>query len=239
MINGGQTDLFRYEKKYLISQIQEETFRMKIASVCDMDPYAGNAGRYRIRSLYFDDYTDSSYQANEMGTEPRSKWRIRTYDHNTRMIRLEQKIKMGGKIHKDSAQISEALCFDLLHDANHVDYPTDNKVLNRFLTDCFTKNLCPKIIVEYDREPYVYDAGDVRITFDSEVSFSDQVDRFFEKDIFLYPVFGLGKLLLEVKYTEFLPGILHSLLDGGDLQQTTFSKYYLARKWGCLSYDII
>lgn len=239
MVGGRERDLFRYEKKYFISQIQEEIFRTKIASVCNIDPYAGSAGQYRIRSLYFDDHTDSAYRSNETGTEPRSKWRIRTYDHNTQMIRLEQKIKVGGKIHKDSTEISEQLCLDLLHNVDHVKYPTDNKVLNRFLTDCFTKRLHPEIIIEYDREPYVYDDGDVRITFDREVSFSDQVYRFFEKNIFLYPIFGLGKLLLEVKYTEFLPGILHSLLDEGDLQQTAFSKYYLARKWRCLSYDII
>lgn len=229
-----EQDLFRYEKKYIINQIQEETIRIKTASICNIDYYAGRGGRYNIRSLYFDDYTDSAYNANETGTEPRSKWRIRIYNHSTLLIRLEQKIKCGGKIYKDSTELSKELCCQLLNNVNHMSYPTNDRVLNRFLTDCYTKGLSPKIIVEYDREPYVYDAGDVRITFDSNISFSEQIDRFFEKDIFLCPVMLSGKLLLEVKYTKFLPGVLYSLLDVGDLQQITFSKYYQGRRWGKL-----
>ncbi len=224
--------LFRYEEKFIIDRLQAEEIRMRIAAVCDVDPQAGRSGRYNIRSLYFDDYADSAYHANETGTEPRSKWRLRIYNHDPGMIRLEQKIKMHSKIRKDSAEISKDLCCRLMENADNAEYPAGDRVVNRFLTDCFTKGLRPKIIVEYNREPYVYDVGDVRITFDTGICFSDQIDRFFEEDIFRYPVQEAGRLLLEVKYTEVLPGFLHDLLDTGGLQKSTFSKYYLGRKLG-------
>ena len=35
---------------------------------------------------------------------------------------------------------------------------------------------------------------------------------------------------MEVKYTEMLPDYIHSSLDLGKLQQSTFSKYYLSEK---------
>ena len=37
-----------------------------------------------------------------------------------------------------------------------------------------------------------------------------------------------GQQILEVKYDEFLPDTIAQLLEIGSLQQTTFSKYYMA-----------
>lgn len=209
-----------------------EEIRMKIGTVCRQDDNTDDKGNYNIRSLYFDDYRDSGYHANEMGVEPRSKWRIRMYNHNTEFMRLEQKIKFQGLIRKDSAIVSEEFCRGLLEDRNQMKYPVGNRVVNRFLTDCFTRELCPRVIVEYDREPYVYEEGNVRITFDKAVCSSVMTDSFLCGDIFLSPVMKSGQQLLEVKYSEFLPGFLHQMLDTGELQQSTFSKYYLCRKMG-------
>lgn len=222
--------MFRTETKYIISDTQAEEIRMKISVVCKRDAYAGDKGQYNIRSLYFDDYWDSGYHANEMGVEPRSKWRIRIYDHSTKLIRLEQKIKFQGLISKESAIVTEEFCCRLLENKDQLEYPVENRVINRFLTDCFTRELAPRVIVEYDREPYVYEEGNVRITFDKAVCGSVTTDGFFSERLFLSPVMESGQQLLEVKYSEFLPGFLHQMLDTGELQQSTFSKYYLCRK---------
>lgn len=222
--------MFRTEKKYIINNVQMEEIRLKMEAVCKRDVHAGDSGQYNIRSLYFDDYWQSGYAANEMGVEPRSKWRIRIYDHNTEFIRLEQKIKFQGLIRKDSTIVSEEFCRRLLENADQMEYPVENKVINRFLTDCYTRGLHPQIIVEYDREPYVYEDGDVRITFDKGVCCSAMTDCFFEEELFLSPVMKSGQQLLEVKYSEFVPAFLHRMLDTGELQQSTFSKYYLSRK---------
>ncbi len=224
--------LFRTEKKFIINDIQKEKILMKIGTVCKRDEHTDDKGQYNIRSLYFDDYRDSGFHANEMGVEPRSKWRIRIYNHNARLIRLEQKIKFQGLIRKDSAVVSEEFCRRLLEDADQIQYPVENNVVNRFLTDCFTRGLCPRVIVEYDREPYVYEEGNVRITFDKAICCSAMIDEFFSENVFLNPVMRSGQQLLEVKYSEFLPGFLHQMLDTEGLQQSTFSKYYLCRRMG-------
>lgn len=222
--------LYRYENKYIIDSIQQEELRMRMQAVCDTDFHVGHQGCYNIRSLYFDDYYDSSYMDNEIGVEPRSKWRFRIYDYNSDFIRLERKEKRYGKIRKETTAVTWEFCLSLLEDANKVEYPVENELVNRFLTEIYTRGLQPKVIVEYDRIPFVCEAGDVRITFDQGICFSDQVERFFERTLFLCPVLAVGQQLLEVKYTEFLPSFVHNLLDTGRLQQCTFSKYYLSRK---------
>ncbi len=221
---------FRYEKKYVIDNIQAEELRERLMTVCELDSHVENSFQYSIRSLYFDDYHDSGYSANEAGIEPRSKWRLRIYDSRSEFVRLEQKIKYQGKIRKESAMVHRDFCRRLLEDVNSLEFPAENKVVNRFLLECFTRGLRPRLIVEYEREPYVYDAGDVRITFDKGVRFSGQTECFFEDGLFLSPILRTGEVILEVKYTELLPGILYTMLNTGKFRQSAFSKYYLCRR---------
>lgn len=226
----GEPALFRCEKKYVIDRVQLEELRMRMQAVCDIDPHAGDKGYYNIRSLYFDDHYDSNYIDNEIGVEPRSKWRLRIYNYDSDLIRLERKEKFHSMIRKEAAFVTRTFCQDLLENVEKLEYPTDNRLITRFLTEIYTRGLRPKVIVEYDREPFICEAGDVRITFDKGISFSDQVERFFERNLFLCPVMEVGQQLLEVKYMEFIPSFIHNLLDTGRLQQCTFSKYYLSRK---------
>jgi len=41
----------------------------------------------------------------------------------------------------------------------------------------------------------------------------------------------IGQHLIELKYDEFLPDFIKELLELNNLQRTTFSKYYLCRKY--------
>lgn len=93
------------------------------------------------------------------------------------------------------------------------------------------KGMRAKTIVEYERIPFVYQNGNVRITFDSNITSSLQTDRFFEKDTLRYPVLARGQLLMEVKFDEYLPTFIRNHMEIGRLQQTSFSKYYLGRKY--------
>lgn len=86
-------------------------------------------------------------------------------------------------------------------------------------------------MAEYEREPYVHPDGDVRITIDRKICFSEEVERFFEKDIFMQPILPMGQNLLEVKYTEFLPEFVKDTLDIKHMQRITFSKYYLCENF--------
>lgn len=222
----------RYENKYIVTNGQTALLKCHLEGICRQDTFSNAEGVYGIRSLYFDDYEGSSYQDNEIGVEPRSKFRIRIYDCSQNVIFLEQKTKIGGKIHKDRVRVNREFCDLLLTDRwQELDYPVSNMVLNRFLTAYHTRVLRPRIIIDYDRDAYVYPEGDVRVTFDRNISFSDEVERFFEKDILLQPIMKTGAELLEVKYTGFLPDFIYQGINIRQLQQHTFSKYYLCETY--------
>lgn len=223
--------LYRYENKYFLSKELLEITRLKVNSICERDSHAGEDGRYLIRSLYFDDYYDSAYMANEKGIEPRSKWRIRAYNNDFDRLSLERKSKNHGLIHKDSTIVSKELVRNLLS-GEYLKFPIEDPLINQFIIEVETKLLKPIIIIQYNREPYVEHAGDVRITFDTGMCFSYDTEEFFNKDAFLQPLQIEPCDLLEVKYTEIFPKQIQRVLDTGKLQRTTFSKYYLSRQMG-------
>lgn len=221
----------RYERKYLIQANQLEQIRFRLEPLCFRDKNAGADGRYNIRSLYFDDYCGSSYRDNEIGNDPRSKFRIRIYNCDDCLISLEQKTKVSDKIYKKRAMITKAFLEAIISDeAERIDYPDKEPLINEFMTAYHTRYLRPSVIVDYSREPYVYPEGDVRITFDTNIAFSSDFDNFFDRKLFLQPILPVGIQLLEVKYTGFLPEFIHQQLNVMNLQQSTFSKYYLCEK---------
>ena len=88
-----------------------------------------------------------------------------------------------------------------------------------------------KVIVDYERTVYVCPIGNVRVTFDRNISSSTDFKHFGEKNIAKRPIMPCGHHILEVKYDELLPDYIYKSLEIEALQRTTFSKYYLCRKY--------
>ena len=93
--------------------------------------------------------------------------------------------------------------------------------------------MMPKIIVDYDRIPYVYRPGDanVRITFDKNIKSINDTHSFLELKVGGRGILPVGSALMEVKFDDFIPDEIYSLLQLNGLQVSTFSKYYLCRKF--------
>ncbi|MCL2355408.1 MAG: VTC domain-containing protein, partial [Oscillospiraceae bacterium] len=87
------------------------------------------------------------------------------------------------------------------------------------------------VIVEYDRTPYICKLGNVRITLDKNISSSTKVHSFFEDDLPRRPVNPKSLHLLEVKFDEYIPDYIHKHIQLKGLEQTTYSKYYICRKY--------
>ncbi len=196
-----------------------------------LDSHVGDTGMYQIRSLYFDDYRDRCYYENENGTDPREKFRIRIYNGSTDKISLELKKKERGKCLKLSCPLTEEQCRTLMKGEPLPDDPNYPPVLQKLLLLMKTTLMKPKIIVDYDRVPYVYKLGNVRITLDKNISSSYQVDTFLDKEIYKRSIMPAGQHVLEVKFDEFLPDYIHQVLQLDNLRQTAFSKFYLCRKF--------
>ncbi len=216
---------YRHEFKYMIDAADEALIMAKAGTVLQRDPYVGDAGTYTVRSLYFDDVDNSCLYENLGGTDLRSKFRIRYYNNDTSVLKLEKKSKVHGMTHKDSCSITENE-FLLLYAGRGLEIRA-NGPKQKLITEFFIKGMKPRVIVTYERVPFVFSGGNVRVTFDRKLTASDQVDRFLETDYRKRSVFELGKSILEVKFDEFLPVYINETLQTGKLKWTTFSKYYM------------
>ena len=202
------------------------------------DPYVDEDGVYRVRSLYFDDFRNSCYLDNINGTDPREKFRIRVYParggitkEGTERILLECKRREREKTLKTSCILTpeQAARLVLGRPFEHIDVlpPLLRKL------ELLRRNRLyhPTVIVEYDRIPYVYPSGNVRVTFDCGISSSSDIDRFFSPEIEKRPILPLGQELLEVKFDSFLPDPIYRAINAEPLERVAFSKYCLCRKY--------
>lgn len=220
---------YRNELKYLCSEQQLRLLEVRIKHICTPDSHAGETGSYTVRSVYFDDYKDSCYYENEDGVNHREKFRIRLYDGNTDVITLECKQKINGRNHKFACGLTEEECRAILQGTFTL--PADAApVLNKFFLMYRTRLYRPKVIVEYERTPFLYRTGNVRITFDRNISATSRVQDFLEPQIHTRPMMPNGTQLLEVKYDELLPDYIYRELQLENLSQTANSKYYTARR---------
>lgn len=222
---------YRHELKYQVTSAQIQLLKNRINHLIPLDSHVGERGAYTIRSLYFDDYYDRCLKENENGTDPREKFRIRIYNHSTQRITLECKRKERGKTHKTSCPLTLEQTKLLMAGKTVPDIAGQPPLLQKLTVEMLTRKLRPVVIVEYERIPYVYKNGNVRITLDTNISSSSAVECFLEDQIPKRPVMLKGQQLLEVKYDEYLPDFIYRNLQLNSLRQTAFSKYYICRKY--------
>lgn len=220
---------FRNEHKYFCNEKDLAILQSRLENICMLDPHVEN-GCYHIRSLYFDTWSLQYYYENENGTDPREKWRIRMYDCNASLLMLECKRKEKGMTQKRSCRISKEDVTDIIQGKWNPVLSEVSELQREFYLKMQTKGLLPSVIVDYERVPYIYDIGNVRITFDKYLSGSKEFERFWEKDLALTPIPMDGCQILEVKFDELLPDYIKSCLQLKHLVKTACSKYYLCKK---------
>jgi hypothetical protein len=194
-----------------------------------VDSHAKASGDYNIRSLYFDDYNNRCFYENENNSH--AKFRIRIYNQSSEKISLELKQKYRDKVLKTACPLTMNQATQLMNGRYPADISEQPQLLQRLSFEMMSHLMKPVIIVEYERIPYIYKNGNVRVTFDTVISSSNTISRFFEKIIPKRPVLPAGMHLLEVKFDEYLPDLIYRGLQLENLQQTAFSKYYLSRKY--------
>ena len=171
------------------------------------------------------------FYENENGDDPRAKYRIRIYNGSSDIISLELKRKERSKTLKQSNRITFEQAKMLCEGKYLTNIPSEQNLVKGLCANMMIHKMKPVVIVEYERIPYVYKDGNVRITFDMNISSSTAIDSFFERVIPKRPILPVGMHLLEVKFDEFLPDNIYRGLQIDNLQQTTFSKFYLCRKF--------
>ena len=222
--------MYRVEDKFSCSETEMFLLESRLKSVLDIDTNQKNEEGYRITSVYFDDYWDSCLQEAIDGVRDRCKYRIRIYDDNFDVIKLEIKYKRDSKIYKLSQNITfEEMEIFLRGECVEREQEKDD-VIGRMNIAIKTKKLEPVVIVEYDRTAFTYETGNVRITLDRNLRYSTNIDDFFTGKKEQYRVLPEENRVIEVKYDELLPGVIARIIENGNMTQTSFSKYSLCRR---------
>ena len=221
--------MYRVEDKYNCSETQLVMLQSRMEAALRPDSNEGGPEGYSIVSLYFDDLQDSCLQDTEDGVNRRNKYRIRIYNDSLDVIKLEVKTKQDNRIQKQSKTISRAEMESLMRGECIAEESSFEDPATLFNLAIKNEGLRPKVIVAYERKAYVYEPGNVRITFDRNVRASSQIENFGQKNI-SYDFLQEYDKVLEVKYDEFIPDFLRQLLEVGNMQQSAYSKYQLCRE---------
>ena len=97
----------RQELKYYVNSIEANRMRglFKKLFLSDNNTKANN--NYLVSSLYFENYDDKNLDEKLDGILSRRKYRIRIYNKDHSIIKLENKIKENNTISKISSVISK------------------------------------------------------------------------------------------------------------------------------------
>ena len=221
---------WRNELKYVCAKEELIQIEYSIKNLCRLDSHADENGMYRVRSLYFDDYQNTCLWENENGITPRKKYRIRIYNENADCIFMECKHKERDMTKKVFCRINKEECENLIQGRFWVPGDSQEAVLKYFCAEMALKAFRPKVIVQYERTAYIYPVGNVRITFDRNISMSASSKDFFAQCLPVRPVMPTDYHILEVKYNGMIPDFIYNTLQVSDLRQTNFSKYYISRR---------
>ncbi|MBE9524123.1 MAG: polyphosphate polymerase domain-containing protein, partial [Chloroflexi bacterium] len=213
--------------KYLISYPDAVLIKMRLNELLEKDHHVNSAGSYTVRSLYFDDYYNNAYNEKYMGVMSRQKYRIRIYNNSDHVIRLERKIKSKSYIYKQSAPLNRAEVDKIMWGEYAFLLKSSNTLQQILYYECVSRLMRPRVIVDYERDPYIFDAGSVRVTFDKNVRAGVEALDLFNSNMAMVETLDPGKLIMEVKFTEFLPNVVREILPPKSAQFASVSKYVL------------
>lgn len=206
--------------------------RSRLSAVLDIDKNAVHDGSYRIHSLYFDNLYDKALLEKSYGINEREKFRIRYYNDNIDFIKLEKKSKIDGLCHKISEIITYDECMEIINGNIEWMRSSDKALFRELYSKMKTQLLKPCTVITYDRNPFIYKTGNVRITLDYNIRTSMyNIKDFFNIDKYNVPVIN-DSVILEIKYDEFLPGFISDLVNLDGRFITSYSKYERGRSWG-------
>lgn len=221
----------RQELKHGITYIEYMLLKNKLRHVMKLDPNAGPNGKYLIRSCYFDNINDKVLNEKKEGYLNRDKYRVRIYGKSVDVVNLERKSKRNNLTFKSKCKTSKEE-FEKMRIGDIEWMKEDERELIRDLYMEMTQyQLKPMTVVDYQREAYIYLYGNVRITFDSKVQSSIRNTDMFNKHLPMVDVLEPTEVILEVKYDEYLPEIIRSMMQGINTRHEAYSKYQLSRMY--------
>lgn len=218
---------YRHELKHEIGFGDMMALRSRLKAIAKPDPNTAD-GKYFIRSLYFDNIFDDALREKINGVNKREKFRIRFYNFDTSLIRLEKKSKINGLCAKESTFLTKELAQAIATGDCDWMAKANNPLIEEFYSKIKSKGLFAKTIVDYEREPFIFSAGNVRVTLDYNIRVSDDTKNFLSDNTVTVPIRD-NPIILEVKWDEFLPDIIRDAVQLESCRTGAFSKYAVCR----------
>lgn len=226
-MKGGDKMKFRHEYKHQINLADILVLKARLSAVAAHDSNAGDDGTYYIKSLYFDNYMDKALREKIDGVNKREKFRIRYYGTDTSFIRLEKKSKICGLCNKVSARITAEECQKIINGDIDFLIKSEKELFRELYAKMKYQLLRPRCIVAYRRECFVYPPGNVRVTLDTDICGSNNVNEFLNPDLKFLQTYHNS--VLEVKWDEYLPQIIRDCVQVRSRKSAAFSKYAAVR----------
>lgn len=219
--NSHQSIFKRYEKKYLLNNIQYKNFKKDLNNYMNEDDY----NLHTICNLYFD--TDNYELIRRSIEKPiyKEKLRVRSYgipkENDTVFFELKKKYlkevfkRRISMPHKDFINYIE----------NKIKPNASQQILSEIEYFIKLYNPYPRVFIAYDRLAlYGKDNSKVRVTFDSNIrfrtnnlslSYGDNGTQLLKK----------GEKIMEIKVEGAMPLWLVNLLNKHNILPTSYSKY--------------
>ena len=203
--------------------------RSRLSAVMKKDVHTID-GKYFIRSLYFDNAQDKALTEKINGVNIREKFRIRYYNYDTSVIHLEKKSKINGLCLKESAFLTKEMAQAIADGDYGWMMNSGEPLIQELYSKIMSQGLRPKTIVDYEREPFVFPAGNVRVTLDYNIRTGMACTDFLNPDC--VTVSASDAIILEVKWDEYLPDIIRDIVQLPSCRTGNYSKYAVCRIYG-------
>jgi len=224
----------RFELKYLIPEETALLVRDFVHSYLEMDEFS--VGRpnysYPVHSLYVDSEDLKLYWRTINGDKNRFKLRLRYYSISPESpIFFEIKRRMNNCILKQRGGVQfeavETLLKGQLPEPNHLVSKAPNHLVavQRFCHFMSELRAKPKVHIAYDREAYVSDDDEVRVTMDrnvcAEPNLADSIKTQMDHPVRSF----VGDVILELKFTNRYPDWFRELVRSFHVMQCGAAKY--------------
>ena len=234
--------LQRYEFKYFLTKNIADEIKEHANKFMILDKYANFElkNQYFVRSIYFEDDFNSNFDEKVNGFKIRKKFRIRYYgkDQNNSPLYLEAKGRNLERTYKRRIKIDET-DIELIKKKDFLyklvrKYPSSH-IINEFVFESYRKKLKPKVVIDYNRSPYVNKYGlYFRLTFDQNISCIKLNDNFGNLNKNHSVLCEAGYTILEVKFDRSIPAWFHRIIQSYDLRRQSISKFVLGMTYSKL-----
>ncbi len=227
--------LQRYEFKYFLPKNIGEEIKNHVSKFMILDQFANLdlKKNYFVRSIYFEDEFNSNFEEKINGYRIRKKFRLRYYNKNvdnspvfleTKGRNLERTYKRRVRLDNSDLEIIKQgkFLFNLIKK-----YPKSIPIQD-FVFEFYKKKLKPKILIDYEREPYINKHGlYFRLTFDQNLSCINLNNKLNKNILDKSIECKSGFTILEVKFERSIPLWFHRIIQSYNLRRQSISKFVL------------